>query len=279
MARYTVIPKNAFDALQLNAGVLLTNFSVSAAAADKDTKGFQDADILCATTGGIQVACKPTYSDFAEDVDNAPNNLMEFKHLDGWACTMITTSIGTSAEAIRMALGAADIDAETSKITPRKNLKLTDFADLWWVGDKANGGFVAVKIMNALSTDGFSLQTGKNAKGQITIGVTGHVSLNDQETMPMEFYSIDEEDEPTVTHTVTQTLTKVTSTYTGSTVEDEAAFEATLTADSGYTMSTVTVTMGGTDITSTAYTAGTGKVSIASVTGDIVITATAVEQI
>lgn len=278
MARYTVIPKNAFDALQLDAGVLLTNFSVSEAAADKDAKGFSDADILCATTGGIQVQCQPTYSDFAEDVDNAPNNLMEFKHLDGWNCTMSCTSIGTSAEAIRMALGAADIDAETSKITPRRNLKLTDFADLWWVGDKANGGFVAVRIINALSTDGFSLQTGKNAKGQISIGVTGHVSLNNQDTMPMEFYSIDEDDEPTVTHSVTQTLTKVTSSFTGSTVEDEAAFEATLTADNGYTMSTVTVTMGETDITSTAYNSGTGKVSIASVTDDIVITATAVEQ-
>ena len=36
--------------------------------------------------------------------------------------------------------------------------------------------------------------------------------------------------------------------------------------------------MGGTDITSTAYNSGTGAISITSVTGNIVITATAVEE-
>jgi uncharacterized repeat protein (TIGR02543 family) len=75
------------------------------------------------------------------------------------------------------------------------------------------------------------------------------------------------------THSVTQTLTNVTSSYTGTTVNDGAEFTATLTADDTYTLGDVTVTMGGTDITSTAYSAGV--VTIASATGDIVITATA----
>ena len=278
--RYTVLPQNAFDNLQLGAGVLLKNFNVEAAAADKDTPGFSDEDIICATTGGINIVCQPTYSDFAEDVDNAPNNLMEFKHLDGWNCSVSTTSLGTSVDAIRYSLGAADIDAQAGKVTPRRDLKLTDFGDIWWVGDKANGGFVAVKIMNSLSTDGFSLQTTKNAKGQISIGLSGHVSLSAQDVVPMEFYSIDEEDEPTpTTHSVTQTLSHVTSSFSGETVEDEAAFTATLTAEENYTISTVTVTMGATDVTSTAYNTETHAISIASVTGDIVVTATAVSNL
>ena len=180
----TKIPQNAFQALQLDAGVLLKTFTPAAPA-------ITDEAIICATTGGIQVSCVPTYSDFAEDVDNAPVNLKEFKHLDGWECTMSTTSLGTSPELIRMALGAADITTATSKITPRKDLQQTDFADLWWVGDRADGGLVAVKLINALSTGGFSLQTTKNGKGQISIELTGHVSISDQETMPMEFYSLD----------------------------------------------------------------------------------------
>lgn len=80
-----------------------------------------------------------------------------------------------------------------------------------------------------------------------------------------------------IARTVTQTLTHVTSTFTGETVDNGGAFTATLTADSGYTMDTVTVTMGGTDVSETAYDSLTGVVSIANVTGNIVITATATE--
>ncbi len=106
MGKFTVIPQDTFESLQLDAGVLLRDFDI--------TNGtFDNADIICATTGGINPSCVPTYSDFAEDVDNAPVNLMEFKHLDGWECTMGFTSLGTSAESIRLALGAAAIDSAT----------------------------------------------------------------------------------------------------------------------------------------------------------------------
>lgn len=183
MGKFTVIPQDTFTALQLDAGVLLKTFNPSTAAAPSDE------DIICATTGGISVSCVPTYSDFGEDVDNCPNNMKELKHLDGWDCKMSTTSLGTSPELIKMALGAADISG--NKITPRRDLEQTDFSDLWWVGDRADGGMVAVKLMNALSTGGFSLQTSKNGKGKISIEITGHVSLNAQSVVPMEFYSAD----------------------------------------------------------------------------------------
>ena len=186
MGKFTVIPQNTFDALQTDVGVLLRTFDPATAAAPADE------NIICATTGGIQVSCVPTYSDYGEDIDNVPNNMKELKHLDGWECTLSTTGLGTSQELIKLALGAADIDGtNTSKIVPRRDLAQTDFADLWWVGDKADGGFVAVKLLNALSTGGFSLQTTKNGKGQISLTITGHVSINNQSVMPMEFYSVE----------------------------------------------------------------------------------------
>ena len=52
-------------------------------------------------------------------------------------------------------------------------------------------------------------------------------------------------------------------------------YSETLTAEEGYAISNVTVVMNGVDVTSSAYTSGTGAVSIASVTGDIVIVAVA----
>lgn len=181
MGMFTVIPQDTFNDLQVDAGVLLNNFDPEHPAAPAD------GDIICATTGGINPTCVPTYSDYGEDIDNVPTNMKELKHLDGWECRIATTGLGTSPELIRMALGAADVVG--NKITPRRDLKQTDFTDIWWVGDKADGGMVAIQLKNALSTGGFSLQTTKNGKGQVALEITGHVSINDQDTMPMVFYS------------------------------------------------------------------------------------------
>lgn len=190
MGKATVIPQNAFESLQVEAGVLLNAF-------DPADPEITDEAIICATTGGITVSCKPTYSDYFEDVDNAPNNVMEGKRLDSWECSLATTGLGTSPALIKMALGAADIDSQNaSKIIPRRDLKLTDFdSSIWWVGDRADGGLVACQLLNALSTDGFSLKTSKKGKGQTSINLMGHVSINAQDVVPMVFYSIDPEEE------------------------------------------------------------------------------------
>ena len=184
MGMFTIIPQDTFEAMELDAGVLLTNFDPA------NPIEPADADIICATTGGINVVCQPEYSDLGEDVDNVPVNMKELKHLDSWTCSLGFTSLDTSPEGIRLALVAADITAASGKIVPRADLDQTDFSDVWWVGDKAGGGFVAVQLKNALSTDGFSLQTTKNGKGQTDCTLTGHVSIDAQKDMPMEFYSI-----------------------------------------------------------------------------------------
>lgn len=186
MGKFTKISEDAFDELQLDAGVLLSTFDPSS-----PTEPASSA-IIATTTGGINIVCQAEYSDFAEDVDNAPNNVMEFKHLDGWTCSMSFTSIKFNEANTVWSLGAADSTTSTGykKIVPRRDLEQTDFDDIWWVGDKADGGAYAVKLMNALSTDGLNIQTSKNGKGTNQTTLTGHVSLSDQDTVPMEFYDI-----------------------------------------------------------------------------------------
>jgi len=185
MGRFTVIPQSTFEDMQLDAGVLLKTFNPASPAAPAD------ADIITATTGGVNVTCKPNFSDLGEDVDNVPNRTKELLHLDYWDCSIGTTALGTSPEMIKMSLGCADIDGtDTTKIVPRAELKQTDFSDIWWVGDKADGGLVAVQLKNALSTDGFSLKTSKNGKGQTSLTITGHVSISAQGEVPMVFYSM-----------------------------------------------------------------------------------------
>lgn len=74
---------------------------------------------------------------------------------------------------------------------------------------------------------------------------------------------------------ITNTLTGCTTSNGISSIHKGDAYTATITASTGYTLTgaTVSVTMGGTDITSTAYNNGT--ISIASVTGALVISITA----
>lgn len=76
-------------------------------------------------------------------------------------------------------------------------------------------------------------------------------------------------------YTVTNTLTHCTNSNAATSAAYGSAYSAVLTEASGYTFSTVAVTMGGTDITATAYDSGDDTITIASVTGNIVITATA----
>ena len=75
------------------------------------------------------------------------------------------------------------------------------------------------------------------------------------------------------TYTITNNLTNVTTSNDAASIVHGNAYNATLTADDTYTLGTVTVTMGGVDVTSTVSTGGV--ISIASVTGDLVITANA----
>lgn len=186
MGKFTRIPADTFEQIQTDAGILLYKFN------PEDPGEVKDEDIICPTTGGINASCVPTFSDMGEDVDNCPANLLELKHLDSWECKMSFTSLGTSPKSIKLALGAADLDNDEkpTKIIPRVNLKTEDAQDIWWVGDRADGGMVAVCLKRALSTSGFSLQTTKSGKGQTSVELTGHVSVETQDEVPMEFYSV-----------------------------------------------------------------------------------------
>ena len=80
------------------------------------------------------------------------------------------------------------------------------------------------------------------------------------------------------TNAVTYNMTNVSSGNAASTVENGGSYTATLSASSGFTLASVTVTMGGIDITTAAYDSNTGAITIPVVTGDIVITASAISN-
>lgn len=185
--KFTKIPDTAFDEIQLNAGVLSTTFTPSSG---------EIGDILAATSGGISFEATPTYSDFGEDIDNCPKNTKELKKLDSWEVKMSGSFVTVTATSAKMMVGAADTakDGTADKITPRNDVLDTDFKDIWLVGDYSskngdtNGGFVAIHMLNALSTGGFKLQTADKNKGTLSFEFTGHYSIEDQSTVPFEIY-------------------------------------------------------------------------------------------
>lgn len=185
LLKYTKIPETTFQNLQLNAGVLLSAFNPESATVSNES-------IIGATTGGVNFTATPTFSDYGEDIDNCPKNMKELKKLDSWEISLSGTYVTVDANAVKALVGAADVSG--NKITPRNDLKLTDFTDVWWVGDysdqngETNGGFVAIHMMNALSTGGFAIKSSDNGKGNFAFTYTAHYSIDAQDTVPFEVY-------------------------------------------------------------------------------------------
>lgn len=185
MGVFNTVSSDVFDNLQLEAGMLLNSFNPDSPVAPTDST------IICATTGGVNPTCVPTYVDYGEDIDNVPANTKELTRIQAWECKIATTALDVTPEIIKLSLGAADITTETNKATkiiPRKEIDDEDFQTVWWVGEIAGGGLAAIKLVNSLSTGGFNLQTAKAGKGQLAIELTGYTSIEDTDEVPMEFY-------------------------------------------------------------------------------------------
>lgn len=185
--KYTLIPENAFKEMQLNAGILLKEFTPA-------TPSVSASSIIGATSGGVNFTATPSFTDFGEDIDNCPKNMKELKRLESWEVKLSGTFVTVSAALAKSLVALADLDETTGKVTPRNDVADADFEDLWWVGDysdkngASNGGFIAIHMMNTLSTGGFQIQSTEKAKGQFSFEYTAHYSIEDQDTVPFEVY-------------------------------------------------------------------------------------------
>lgn len=183
--KFTTVATDAFQKFQLNAGILLTEFDPTTATVDR-TK------IFAATSGGTSFTAAPEFLDFGEDVDNVPANTKELKVLDSVTVTMSGTLKTADTDVAKKLMVAADVDG--NKITPRADLMGSDFFDLWWAGDYSdkngatNGGYVAIHLINALSTGGFQLQSNNKGKADFAFEFTGHYSISDMTKVPYEIY-------------------------------------------------------------------------------------------
>lgn len=114
--------------------------------------------------------------------------------------------------------------------------------------------------------------TGYTLSGTLTAGTSTITVTCDGKTTS---FTVQVTHQPGV-YAVTNNLTGCSNSNSANSVTEGGSYSGTITASAGYMMTgaTVNITMGGVDITSTAYSNGT--IYIASVTGALVITVTAV---
>lgn len=192
MAKFTQIPIDTFKKLQLGAGLLTSEFNPA-------TGELTASNIVGATSGGVSFEATPSFRDFGEDIDNCPKNTKELKELDSWETKMSGSFVTMDTTAAVSVIGAAAVASDDStKVVPRNSVNDTDFKDIWWVGDYSDinedgssagkAGFIAIRLINALSTGGFKIQSGDKAKGAFEFEYTGHYSIKHIDTVPFELY-------------------------------------------------------------------------------------------
>lgn len=184
--KYSKIPANTFQNLVVNAGILLSSFDPSAGTVAENA-------MLGPTSGGVNFTTTPSFKDWGEDIDNCPKNTKELKRLENWDVKISGSFVACSPALARRLCALADL--ADGKITPRDTVDIAaDFADIWLVGDYSDkntgsgAGFIAIRLMDTLSTGGFQLQTTDKEKGKFAFEFTAHYSLDAQDTVPFEIY-------------------------------------------------------------------------------------------
>lgn len=254
--KYTQIPATAFQNIQLNAGILVDTFTPSTGVI---------GNLLGATSGGISFTDSIEFTDFGEDIDNCPKNMLELKKLDSHDVKLSGTFVTMSAETAKTLAGAADVDSlDATHIIPRNDLLTTDFNDIWWIGDYSDintgddAGFVAIHMLNALNTGGFQIQSTDKEKGKFAFEFTGHYSMSAQDTVPYEIYIKQGEVEPTPSVLINTHATSVKENDT-----------VTLTAETNPVGETVTWTSSNDEVASVT----SGGVVTGVAEGNAIITA------
>lgn len=190
MPRYTKMNPNGFKSMAWDAGIIVNDF-------DPKTGEIDPEDIQWETTGENNFSATRDLTDMGAEINNCPENTMQLQKAQPWQAQLTGTAVSVTAAAIAKFLGNADANNSESdliNVVPRGELLISDFAGKWLIvnysefnGEK-NGGFIAIHLLNALSTDGFSGQFGKNANGKYPYTLKAFYDMADMTKVPFEIY-------------------------------------------------------------------------------------------
>lgn len=189
MTIFSGFSNNTAKHLQLDAGAFLKNYdpAVDTWETVKATK------CIGATSGGGNFSAVPTMRGV--EIDGVKGNAKGLQNIDTWTVTMTANVKEFTADAMKLALGAADAGTDNApegytRINGRSELKDEDYLDnLTWVGRLSGSGKpVIIVVKNALSTNGLSISFADKSEGLIPITVTGHYTADDLDTPPFDIF-------------------------------------------------------------------------------------------
>lgn len=154
------------DKLLLDAGVLFKNFQVGT---DTYKSAKAAGKCLGATQKGTEFSAKPTYRRM--EIDGVHTRTKGDTLIDGWETYLKTTLVEMTAENLRRALGAADIDTESNEsydiIKGRDTIQDEDFEEnITFIGNLLGEDKpMIIQVFNAFHEGGltFSAEDKNNA--------------------------------------------------------------------------------------------------------------------
>lgn len=177
----TPLRQETFKNLQLNAGVVLFNYSIDAYT-DADalktalaTAINNGSNLMGATRGGGN--CVITRNIRTVEADGMRGPFVGSQIVDSADAYLSTTIIEITPEHLKNVLGNADIDDSNPNhivVTVRTAIDDGDYLqNLIWVGDTSEG-FMAIELLNALNTADFSFTFDDKNEGTATCEFHAH---------------------------------------------------------------------------------------------------------
>ena len=197
MSKFSKVPVNLVDHIQVNVGFITNSFV-------PDT-GVAGSVLGAISSDGFTFNSNPSFQDFGEDVGGVPPNTMQMKRIQYFDPSASGGFKDCTPELAEFLIGAADSEDDPSsdtsgvlhkvQITPRHEIKSTDFyGDLWIIGDYSgvntgnNAGFIAVHLKNCFNNTGFQWSTANFGKGTFSFDFHGHYDLADLDEVPFDVY-------------------------------------------------------------------------------------------
>lgn len=192
------IRAEGFNNLQLNAGVFIKNFDYSNIA---DAAALKTA-VAAAVTEGTKLlgftrgggSFNVTREMREPEVDGRRYSFVGGRFVDSADPYLSTTLLETTPENFVTALGSATATTTGKKTVVKMNTAIqdTDYEDIVWVGDLADGRYVAIKLYNALNTSDFTFTFTDKGEGTYTVEFHAHQSdVQDYDEAPFEIVFFD----------------------------------------------------------------------------------------
>lgn len=192
------IRSEAFDNLQLNAGAFLKDFDYSNIA---DATALKTAIATAITAGTKILGCTRGGGTFnvtremrEAEVDGRRYSFVGGRFVDSADAYLSTTLVETTPANFVTALGSATATTSGKKTTVKMHTAIqdTDYQDICWVGDLADGRLVLIKLDNALNTADFTFTFTDKGEGTFTVEFHAHQSdVMDYDEAPFEVVFFD----------------------------------------------------------------------------------------